>query len=464
MLKEIIVVIKGICKLKTLKKAINRKLSPAQILVLGFAALIGIGTILLNLPYASSSGQSIGIVNALFESTSAVCVTGLIVVDTGTDLSIFGQIVIMTLIQFGGLGFMTMATMAFLLLGKRITLRERLVMQEALNQNTLAGVVRLTKNILLLTLIIEASGALLLCIKFIPIYGWIKGIYFSIFHSISAFCNAGFDLIGEYRSLTPYVSDVVINITIIGLIILGGLGFTVILDVYRNRSFKKYSLHTKIAVLTTAVLILFGFCFFLLVEFNNPETLDSLDPGSKTLAALFQSVTPRTAGFNTINTAALTDASKLMTVILMLIGASPASTGGGIKTVTISVILLMAASVVRGQDDIEIFRKRIPKSIANRAFTIAVISLIIFIAFVLALSILEPVAFIDILFEVGSALGTAGLATFENSQLKNISKIIIILTMFIGRLGPLTLTLAFAKRQSQKRNRFKYSEEHVMVG
>ena len=413
-------------------------MSPTRILAIGFASVILIGALLLCLPAASAHGESIGFINALFESTSAVCVTGLVVVDTGTDLSLFGQIVIICLIQIGGLGFMTMATMIFLILGKRITLRERLVMQEALNQFSLEGVVRLTKSVIAVTFLIEGLGALLLSTRFIPIYGLVKGIYFSIFHAISAFCNAGFDLIGNYSSLTKYVGDPIINITIMGLIVLGGLGFTVILDISRNHRFHRWSLHTKLAVVVTAVLIVTGAVFFFAVEYNNPKTLGSLGAGTKVLASFFQSVTPRTAGFNTIDQASMSNASKFMSVILMFIGASPASTGGGIKTVTASVIFLMAISVIKGREDIQVFEKRIPQSIGNRALTITLINLAILISITMILSIVEPQKFIDILFEVSSALGTVGLASFDNGSMKNISKIFIILTMFAGRVGPQT--------------------------
>ncbi len=239
------------------------RLLPAQILVLGFASIIIIGALLLTLPIASSTGKSIGFLNALFEATSAVCVTGLVVVDTGTDLSLFGQIVIITLIQMGGLGFMTMATMVFLLLGKRITLRERLVIQEALNEFKLQGVVRLTKSIIGITFLIEGIGASILALRFVPMYGWAKGLYFSIFHAISAFCNAGFDVMGEYRSFMDFTDDFIVNFAIMGLIICGGLGFSVLLDIYRNRHFRKWSLHTKLVVCITAGLIVLGALFFL---------------------------------------------------------------------------------------------------------------------------------------------------------------------------------------------------------
>ena len=285
-----------------------------------------------------------GLINALFESTSAVCVTGLTVVNTARDLTLFGQIVILVLLQIGGLGFMTMATMIFLLLGKRITLRERLVMQQALNQFSIQGVVLLSRNILIFTFATELIGAALLSIQFIPEFGFARGVYYSVFHAVSAFCNAGFDLMGD--SFVRYTGNYIINITVMGLVVVGGIGFTVINDIRRQRRFSRWSLHTKIVMMVTAVLILFGFVFFLAVEYHH--TLAPYDASGKILGALFQSITPRTAGFNTIPTGDLRPASKFMTVLLMFIGASPASTGGGVKTMTAFVILLAGISVMRG--------------------------------------------------------------------------------------------------------------------
>ncbi len=440
------------------------RLLPTQILVLGFASMILIGALLLTLPVASSTGRSIGFLNALFEATSAVCVTGLVVVDTADDLSIFGQLIIITLIQMGGLGFMTMATMVFLLLGKRITLRERLVIQEALNEFKLQGVVRLTRNIIGITFLIEGIGALILALRFVPMYGWGKGLYFSVFHAISAFCNAGFDLMGGYRNLIGFTDDFIVNFTIMGLIVCGGLGFSVLLDIYRNRYFRKWSLHTKLVVCVTAVLIAVGALFFFIVEFKNSATLGSQNWRGKVLGALFQSVTARTAGFCTVDQASLTDASKFMTIILMFIGASPAGTGGGIKTTTASVILLAVLSVIKGRHDVEVFGRRISYAIVNRALAITVISFTLLVSVSMVLSLLEPYPLVDVLFETASALGTVGLATFDNSDLNDISKIFIIMTMFAGRVGPLTLTLAFAKRMASDTGNVKYPEGKVMVG
>ena len=454
------------------------KLQPAQVLVVGFASLILAGALLLNLPIATVERESMGFLNALFTATSAVCVTGLVVVDTGTFFSTFGQVVILLLIQFGGLGIMTMATLIFLIMGKKIMLRERVVMQEALNEFNLQGVVRLTKSIILTTLIIQSIGAIILSTRFIPIYGVGQGIYFSIFHSIAAFCNAGFDLIGGFRSLTPFANDPVIVLTIGALIVLGGLGFSVILEVYHRRRFRTMSLHTKVALLVTAILIVTGTVFFYAVELGNPNTIGNpaLTMPGRILSALFQSIVPRTAGFNTIDQHAMTDASKFMTIVLMFIGASPGSTGGGIKTTTIAVVVLLVLSVIKNKEDIVVFEKRLGNGISSRSLTIMLISLVLVSAVTMALimaevqraqaggDMAEKFSFINMLFEAVSAFGTVGLSTGVTPHLSDASKIALILTMFAGRVGPLTLALALAQNPNKSRANIRYPEDKLMVG
>lgn len=431
-------------------------------LVFGFAFLILIGAILLTLPPASRNGTSVGFIDALFTATSAVCVTGLVVVDTYTQYSLFGQIVIMLLIQMGGLGIMTMATLIFLLMGKKITLRERLVMQEALNQLTLSGLVKLSKYILLTTFIIEGTGAFLLSLRFTKIYGLTKGIYYGIFHAISAFNNAGFDLIGKFRNLTPFVEDPLINIVIMGLIVFGGLGFSVIFDIITTRKYSKLSLHSKVVINTTILLLSVGFILFYIMEYNNPKTLGPLSPLGKVLAAAFQSVTPRTAGFNTLNLPDLTMSSKYLTIFLMFVGASPGSTGGGIKTTTFASILLMIYSVISSKEDVQIYKKQVPIDNILKAGVIAVISLLLVFVNSFLLTITEHADFLSILFETTSAFGTVGLSLGFTPLLSNIGKTIIIITMFAGRVGPLTLAVALAK---QKKNAaIKYPEERILVG
>jgi len=439
-------------------------LSPTQVLVLGFAFIIIVGALLLNLPIASKSGQSVGFLNALFTATSAVCVTGLVVVDTFDTYSLFGQIVIISLIQIGGLGIMTMATLIFLLLGKKITFKERLIIQEALNQISVAGVVRLTKFILMGTFLFELLGAFFLSFRFIPQFGLKKGIYYSLFHSISAFNNAGFDLMGGFRSLTQYVEDPIVSLTISALIVIGGLGFSVWADIYTKRCFRKLSLHTKLVIVITAFLIITGAVMFYILEYNNPATMGNLSMKGKVLSAVFHSITPRTAGFNTLSTADMTMASKFLTVILMFIGGSPGGTAGGIKTVTFGIIILAVFAVIRGKDEPEIFKKRIPNSIVYRSLGIMIISLSIVVAGLMVLSITEKADFLMILYEVVSAFGTVGLTLGLTPHLTVIGKIVIILTMYMGRVGPLTVATALAQRESSRKELLRYPEEKVMVG
>ncbi|WP_058484863.1 TrkH family potassium uptake protein [Defluviitalea phaphyphila] len=451
------------------------QLAPAQILVIGFLFLILIGTVLLSLPISSNSGTSTNILDSLFTATSAVCVTGLSVVNTMEHWSLFGKIVIICLIQIGGLGFMTLVTSLFVFLGRKITLRERLIMQESLNQYSLQGIVRLTKNVIKGTFIIEGIGAFLLSIKFIPQYGFSKGIFMGIFHSISAFCNAGFDIIGG-NSFSPYRGDILVNFTLMVLIILGGLGFSVWIDFGVNyikkrkkgfswiKLFKKLTLHTKLVFVITTLLIIIPFIFFFIVEYNNVETLGHMNFKDKILGALFQSITTRTAGFNTIPLDKLTDASKFMTIILMFIGGSPAGTAGGIKTVTIGVIFLTVRSVIKGKNHTEIFNRRIPHELVQRALTVIIIGLGVVIGVTMILSLSESFTFMETFFETVSAFGTTGLTLGITSKLTDFGKIIIAITMFIGRLGPVTVAIALSIKQNKNKATIKYPEEKVLVG
>ncbi|KPU26648.1 ATP synthase subunit J [Caloranaerobacter sp. TR13] len=447
-----------------LRRRLNQlKLNPAQVLVLGFAGLILIGATLLNLPIASQDGKSIGFVNALFTAASAVCVTGLVVVNTATHWTIFGKVVILILLQIGGLGFMTLATLVALLLGRKITLKERLIIQEELNQFTLSGLVKLTRYVIISTIMIEGVGALLLSIRFIPTYGFAKGVGFSIFHSISAFCNAGFDLIGE--SMVPFVDDVIVNLTIIFLVIVGGLGYTVYMDISQNKKFKKFSLHTKLVLIISALLLVFSFLVIFIVEYNNPATLGKLSFKGKILASAFQAMTPRTAGFNSIDTAAVTNTTAFLTIILMFIGGSPGSTAGGIKTTTVGAIVLAIISVIKGTNDVEVYRKRIPHNLVYRALAVVGIglALIIFVTMILSLTEKEA-SFLDIFFETTSAFGTVGLSRGLTPNLSVLGRLIITLTMFAGRVGPLTMAFAFAKKQREYKGTYRYPEERILVG
>lgn len=452
-------------KINNLLEIAQWKLTPYQILVLGFAGLILSGALLLMTPLASVTGEKLNFVDALFTATSAVCVTGLVVVDTGTYFSFFGQLVIVGLIQAGGLGIMAMATLMAMLIGKRINFRERLVMQEALNQLTVSGVVRLTQYIIKVTLAIEFIGGTILAVRLYQDWG-LKGIYFGYWHAISSFCNAGFDLFGsvtgKFSSATNYVDDIVVNIVTTSLIILGGLGFTVIADIWTNRRFRKFSLHTKVVLLTTLVLIVFGAFVFFLLEYNNAGTLANLSWEEKILASYFQSVTARTAGWNTVDIGSLRDATLFFIVLLMFIGASPASTGGGIKTSTAAVIAAAIWALIRGRSDAEIFKRRIPHAIIYKAFSVLLISAVLVIFVTMMLSITENQPFIKLLFEVTSAFGTVGLSTGVTPTLSTAGKLWIILIMFAGRVGPVTIALALALRN--RKGNLQYPEGKIIIG
>jgi trk system potassium uptake protein len=422
---------------------------------------------LLNLPTSSKDGHSIGFINALFTATSAVCVTGLVVVDTYTHWTVFGQVTILLLIQVGGLGFMTLATLFSLVIGRRISFKERLLIAESLNQNSPQGMVKLIKDILLGTLIFEGLGAIILSIRFIGEFGVKDGIYRGIFHSISAFCNAGFDLMGNYgqfSGLTTYVEDPVVNLTIMALIIIGGLGFAVWEDVYKTRNFSELRLHTKLVLVVTAILLIFGFVFFLAMEYSNAKTLQPLSFKGKILASMFQSVTPRTAGYNTLSLPDLTNASKLMTIVLMFIGGSPGSTAGGIKTATAGVLLFSVISVLRGCKDVNIFKKRLEIDVILRSLAVFVLSIIVIISTTVVLSISENATLTEYLFESTSAFGTVGLTLGITPLLSSVGKAALIITMFLGRVGVLTMIMAITVRMQKSEVRLKYPEAKVMVG
>lgn len=453
------------------------KLGPTQILVIGFLTVIAIGTSLLMLPMSTMDGTGTSLIDALFTATSAVCVTGLVVFNTLSYWSDFGKGVILFLIQIGGLGFATLVSMLFIAMGRKITLKNRLLMQEALNFSTTAGIVRFTKTIVGLTFLLEGIGAILLSIAFIPRYGPGKGIWYAIFHSISAFCNAGFDIIGD-NSFTPYVGSTLINLTLMFLIIGGGLGFSVWVDTIKvikdkwkaaehftwKQAFYKLSLHTKLVWVITLFLILVGFIFFFIAEYANPYTLAELSLKEQLYGALFQSVTARTAGFNTISQGDLTVPSKVFMMILMFIGGSPAGTAGGVKTVTIGVLILSAICTIQGKEEVVTFKRKIPTQVILRALTIIMISIAIVITMLMVLTITENAEFIDIMYEVISAFATVGVSTGLTPYLSFGGKIAIIILMFIGRLGPITIAIALMLKQARVNGTVQYPEEKIMVG
>ena len=431
---------------------ITKKFSRMQIIALGFLSIIIIGTLLLMLPFASKDGHSAGLVNALFTATSATCVTGLVVFDTFAHWTVFGQVVILILIQVGGLGFVTLGMFLSLLLKRKIGLSEREMLHESVSAMSVSGMVKLTKEIIVGTICIEGIGAIILSLRFIKDFGIGRGIYYGIFHSISAFCNAGFDLIGiksEYSSFTSYVGDPVVNITIIALIIIGGIGFLVWDDILKHKlEFKKYMLHTKLVLVSTAALIIGGTILFFIFEYSN--TLEGMPVGTKILASLFSSVTPRTAGFNTSDTGMLSDSSKLLTMLLMFIGGSPGSTAGGIKTTTALVIFLTLVSSLRKETGTNVFSRRIELEAIRKATMVFFLSILMVITASLIICSVQNLALTDVLFESFSAMGTVGMTTGITRELNTISRIVIILLMYSGRIGSLTFALSFGDKRIAK--------------
>ncbi|MDU2460221.1 MAG: TrkH family potassium uptake protein [Clostridium sp.] len=437
------------------------RLNGVQILALGFLIVIIIGAIILSLPISSRTGEPTNFLDAIFTSTSAVCVTGLITLDTSTHWSVFGQTVIITLIEIGGLGFMSFGVLISLILGKKITLRERLVMQEAMNTYSIQGLVKMVKYVLIFTMSVQFFGALLLSTQFVPEYGISRGIFYSIFHSISAFCNAGFDLFGT--SLVGYSSNSVVILVISALIIIGGLGFTVLLEIYEFKGMKKLSLHSKLVLITTAILVFGGAILMLIFEYNNVDTIANMNIKDKLLNSFFASVTPRTAGFNSISTSGMTLASKFLTIILMFIGGSPGSTAGGLKTVTFGILVLTVICVIKGREDTEVFGRRFTKEIVYKSFTLLFIGVSLVIFSTMILSYTEVgVSFIDLLYETTSAFGTVGITLGLTPNLSSIGKVLIMLMMYFGRVGPLTVMLALTRKR--KKSGYKYPEGKILIG
>ncbi|MEW9673917.1 TrkH family potassium uptake protein [Ammoniphilus sp. 3BR4] len=437
------------------------EIHPARLLILGFGTLILIGTMLFMLPIATvEEGHGLSFIDALFEATSAVCVTGLAVVDTGTTFTPFGEAVLLVLIQVGGWGFMTTGVFMVVLLGKKIGLKERLVLQSTLNQFALEGVVKLVLRIITITLLIEVLGAIILSIRWSMEMPVGKAIWYGIFHSISAFNNAGFGL--EPDSLSKWVGDPIINLAITFLFISGGIGFTVIMDLWVKKSIRKLSLHSRLALLITVIINVVASIVIFVAEFNNPATLAHLPLSDKLWASYFQGVVPRTAGFNTIDITAMTLPSLIFIMALMFIGASSASTGGGIKITTFALILLALWSVLTNKDEVNALRRRISWELVNKAFSIGLTGILfIFIIFFL-LSFTEKADMSIILFETVSAFGTVGLSAGLTGDLSPLGRILITIMMFIGRIGP--LTMAFALLKHSNKSKVKYIEEKILIG
>jgi len=434
------------------KRFRKKPFTPQGVIALGFAIIILMVTALLMLPVSSSSGQMTDPLTALFTATSAVCVTGLVVVDTATHWSLFGRAVLLVGIQIGGLGVMTVLAFAAALMGQRIGLRQRTLLVESISSLHIGGVVRLMRRAVLGTLLVEGVGALLLALRFVPMLGLMRGTGYAVFHAISAFCNAGFDLMGTvsgpYTSLESFVGDPLINLTVIALILLGGLGFFVWDDLIQSRLRpSRMQLHTRVVLVVSAVVVLVPTVLFFLFEWQHAMAGFSLR--ERVLASLFSAVTPRTAGFDTLPTGNLSDASSLLTLLLMLIGGNPGSTAGGAKTTTVLLMLLTAASVLRREDEVRLFGRRIENDLLRKACSIVVIYVAVALIASMLLCALQPdIPLRDVLIEVFSAIDTVGMTTGVTRQMNAASQCILIALMYGGRLGSLTLALLAAHRPS----------------
>lgn len=428
----------------------KRKLTYTQIIALGFFCVVLLGGLLLCLPISSRAGQWTPFPNALFTSTSATCVTGLIVYDTCTHWSLFGQLVIITLIQIGGLGFMSVIAMFSVLLRRPISLSERRLLQQSAGSLKVGGMVQLIKRVAAGTAICEGAGAVLLAVRFCPEMGFWRGVYKAAFISVSAFCNAGFDVMGDkgpFSSLTGYAGDVLVNLTVMLLIIIGGIGFMAWEDIVVHKlKFRRYKLHTKIVLVSTAALLLSGTVLFFIFEYSH--SLSGMSLGKKILCAAFQSVSPRTAGFNTVDLSSLSESGSLLTMILMLIGGSPGSTAGGVKTTTVVVLIMGVIAAARHCPSITVGKRRLDNEIAKQASAIVTIYLAAVLLFTMIICALEPVTLRQALFETSSAAGTAGLTMGITPSLGIVSKILLMLLMFGGRVGGLSLALVLAERRT----------------
>lgn len=443
------------------------KLNSAQIITLGFAGVILLGGFILWLPVCAAPGEQTSLIDALFTAATSVCVTGLVTVTTAVHWSAVGKCVILLLIQLGGLGVIAVTMSMLLLAGRRITLKGRRLIQETYNLDTLSGMADVIKKIIACTLAAEVLGAVCYAFAFVPEFGWEEGILQSVFTSVSAFCNAGIDILGE-ESLAPYVADPLVNVTTMVLIISGGSGFLVWWDLYRvakSRSgWRRLKIHSKLAVTVTALLVLGGGSLFLVFEYNAPETLGGMSLGGKIQAALFQSVTTRTAGFFSIDQRYFSDASMVLTLFLMFTGGSPMGTAGGIKTTTLAILTLTVAAYLKGKRDTEVFHRKIKEQNIRTAIVVTVLGVSVFLVSAMALSLTMEASFIDIIFETVSALGTAGLSRGITGDLTLVGKIIIILDMYLGRIGPITLATAIVMRARNADGNVHLAEENILIG
>lgn len=437
------------------------RLTTTHIIMLSFLGAIFIGTILLALPVSAAGGNAVPFIDALFTATSACCVTGLVTVTTADTWSIFGQLVILCLIQVGGLGIVTILYGVMIGIHRKMGIGARMLLLDAFNLNTLSGIIGFTKKVIFGTLIVEGIGALLCMLVFVPEYGP-RGIWISVFHAISAFCNAGMDVIGP-DSLCPYVTNPLINLVTMLLIILGGLGFIVWWDVLRVRCFRRLTLHSKLAIVATCVLLVAGTIGYLVFEWNNPATLGGISDPGKLMAAAFQSVTVRTAGFATIAQENWRDSSVLLSMVLMFIGGSPVGTAGGVKTVTMLVVFACALSTIRNKEDVNLFDRVVPKYIIMKAIAVICVAFSVVFGSALLLSAVMEADLIDVMYETVSAAATVGLSRGLTGLLNMPGKLILIVTMYLGRIGPISLAVAFSTKRT-KANRVKNPSEQISVG
>lgn len=444
------------------------KMTPARMISLGFIALIIFGAVLLYLPVSSNTGKIVSFTDALFTAVSSVCVTGLVVTDTNVQWSFFGKAIILMLIQTGALGIMSVVTLFSLLTGKKLGLKDRLTMQESINNFTLEGIVKTFKSILIITVIIEAIGALIVSIELIPVYGVRDGLAKSIFHSVSAFCNAGFDTFGtetnKFTSLVQFSDRPLMLITTSFLVIIGSLGFIVWSDIAGNRKFSRFTLHSKLVLITSVSLIIYGTISFLIFEYNNPGTMGNMSLPAKLLNSFFQSVTTRSAGFNTLPLDQMNDTSNFLTIVLMFIGGASGSTAGGIKVTTLSVIVLTVITFSKGREDVQAFGRRIPISIITKSVSIIALGTLIIMVVAILLLLNNEGSFFQALFEAVSAFGTTGLSTGITPRLSTFSKYMFMITIILGRIGPFTAVVAFASMQNNKKITYRYPEGKITVG
>lgn len=434
-------------------------LNPPMVLSLGFAILIIAGGLLLSLPFFTKSGQATPLVDSLFVAASASCVTGLTPVNTLEHWNTYGHILIIILIQIGGLGVMSLASIIPLILGKKIGMKSRQILKEQLNVESLEGMIVLFKYVLAFTFGTEVLGAILLSIKFVPLYGAGKGVWYAVFHSISAFCNAGFDILGD--SIFPFRDDLLINLTLCALVIVGGLGFVVTSELFRRRSFKKLSTHSKLVLMVTAILLVLGTVMFLFLE-NEDGVLQYETLKGSILESFFQSVVARTAGFYSVDLSKIKDSTALMLMGLMFVGGSPGSTAGGIKTTTLGVLVLSTHAVVRGESEPVVFGRHIGTETVRKALAIFLVSIVIILSVSFMLTITESAPLVDILYETVSALATVGASKGITPHLTDAGKNLITLCMYLGRIGPMTMAFAFGMKA--KKSLIRYPESFISIG